>query len=150
MCIRDRGIGFVCRKQKPDNIRFVGIECEQMCIRDSFQNPYCLSHALLRLLVDDRNFQSLHAQIGLERLVDLFEREPVGDQVVHRQTDALGAFEEIEGRRVVAQGIDPVSYTHLDVYKRQVYTDPLLFGDPIDRHAGKGFRCVQDLSLIHI
>ena len=51
--------------------------------------------------------------------------------VIAVQADFFGREPRFERRVQFAAGYD-------------VYTDPLLFGDPIDRHAGKGFRCVQD------
>ena len=44
----------------------------------------------------------------------------------------------------------PVSYTHLDVYKRQLELRCMLLGKGINQGCGVGRGVVQDLSLIHI
>ena len=44
------------------------------------------------------------------------------------------------------RGAKPVSYTHLDVYKRQLHTLVTDAGGPF----GDGVQAVEGLSLIHI
>ena len=62
--------------------------------------------------------------------LDVYKRQAGGpgpQRLAHRVEDVVGAasrfLERLEGRRhcvVVTLGAEPVSYTHLDVYKRQV------------------------------
>ena len=95
-----------------------------MCIRDSFE----ILHQFLALL-GSRLFQhgaagdhdvaaaAIHFQ-NLERLIDVHQRGDVADRSdVHlaARQEGHGAV-EIDGEAA----LDPVSYTHLDVYKRQM------------------------------
>ena len=90
-----------------------------MCIRDRFQVSYIGSRSALGTLpdgaleanrIDDGRVlaASIDASGGMSEAIRRRER--------HLDPAAIRAFLEVH--------IEPVSYTHLDVYKRQVLTDP--------------------------
>ena len=56
------------------------------------------------------NFQSLLGERKLMRLIDLVQRECVGDQIRNRKADLLCSPQEVKRRRVISQGVYPGSY----------------------------------------
>ena len=74
-----------------------------MCIRDSYRDVLLTSmHAGAELV-------NLEQQAHIERLAQNWHE--------HRALDVIDAIETARMR--LARGVTPVSYTHLDVYKRQ-------------------------------
>ena len=75
-----------------------------------------------------------------ERHGDVLERGELGQQMMKLVDEAEVAIAQdtalgvIDGLEIVAHQLDPVSYTHLDVYKRQhnLLTQGAHFGNPIE------------------
>ena len=65
-------------------------------------------------------------------------------------TNLINRFYEIESGQITYDGIDAVSYTHLDVYKSQTYEWGYSAGAPMAIAPLPNVRQVLDLSLIHI
>ena len=58
-------------------------------------------------VADYCNFDSGHREVGFERFVDVLKLEVVGHQLFDRQTNAFGAFQEIEGDGIILRAVDP-------------------------------------------
>ena len=72
--------------------------------------------------------------LGKQPMLLHHEPQPFCLLLVHfaqRQTTWAGPHPHVTQRLLDGNGIDAVSYTHLDVYKRQVYTQNLVKGAPI-------------------
>ena len=54
------------------------------------------------LFIDNRNLQSCHGQIGLQRLIDFLQGICMGNQLIHGKAHFLGALEKIKGGGIIS------------------------------------------------
>ena len=137
-----------------------------MCIRDSFRNAVifgCKHQNRQAVLFADffQRFKAIHTG---HHHIDVYKRQEwvIVPQIDNSHIDlrfGVGWMSDRNGawRGAAPRGAAPVSYTHLDVYKRQdlnyteeSYINPIIQSDSRKKDTMDVMDDVQTLSLIHI
>ena len=108
-----------------------------MCIRDRSWGYFVESRS-------KRQFTELFGQYVPPELVDEMARDPERYSMEGKNEELTVLFSDVRGFTSISEGLDPVSYTHLDVYKRQVvHRSVRQRPAPDDRHRRRAHLAVR-------